>query len=90
MPKERRFTMPWGGGVVEEEVQCENEWIRPTIQLLRYDDPKMGHAIRFCIYNQRGGFSRNPLMVDESDLRALGKALRDSPKLRKALQALLK
>lgn len=88
--KHKRFSFEWGSGVVEEEVQVETEWHRPTLQLLRYDDPSMGRSVRFATYGRSGSFSRMPLMVDEASLRALGVALRATPKLRRLLSNLVR
>ena len=36
--KEKTFSLHWGSGVVEEEVQVINQYCRPTLQLLRFDE----------------------------------------------------
>ena len=87
----RPFKFPWGGGQIIEEVSCESEYHEPCIQLLEYDGDHEGHvSIRFCSYNQRGGFNRNPLMVGPDEIKKLRKALKDAPQLRKLLKELVK
>ena len=67
----RPFKMPWGTGMVIEEAYVTSKYHQPTIQLLQFNNGDK--VIRFCSYNE-GRFSRVPLMVDEKDLRRLGKA----------------
>ena len=62
--------MPWGKGMVVEEAYVISKYHEPTIQLLQFNNGDK--VIRFCSYN-KGKFSRAPLMVDEKDLRRLGK-----------------
>jgi hypothetical protein len=87
----KTFSLHWGSGVVEEEVQIETPYHRPTIQLLRFTEgqAKGTYEIRFCVYDHSGRFQRMPLIVDERDLVPLRKALRRAPKLRKLLAQLL-
>jgi hypothetical protein len=78
--------MPWGKGEIIEEATALGEWGEPSIQLLRYADGS--ESIRFCQYDHRGRFRRSPLMVDAKLVRALGKSLTKTPRLRKLLRAL--
>ena len=87
----KTFSLHWGSGVVEEEVQIETPYHRPTIQLLKFTAGKAKgtYEIRFCVYDHRGRFQRMPLIVDERDLAPLRTALKSAPKLRKLLKHLL-
>ena len=87
----KTFSLHWGSGVVEEEVQIGTPYHRPTIQLLKFTDGKAKgtYELRFCTYDQRGRFQRMPLIIDERDLAPLRKALKSTPKLRKLLKQLL-
>jgi len=87
----KTFSLHWGSGVVEEEVQIETPYHRPTIQLLKFTAGKAkgAYEIRFAAYDHRGRFQRMPLIVDERDLVPLRKALKSTPKLRKLLRQLL-
>ena len=81
----RPFKMPWGGGMVVEEVSIVSKYHEPTIQLLQFDSGDK--VIRFCSYNE-GRFSRSPLMIDEKDIGKLGTALRKKKEIRKILSKL--
>jgi hypothetical protein len=87
----KTFTLHWGTGIVEEEVQIAAEYHCPTIQLLTFTDgsAKGTHEIRFCHYDHHGRFQRSPLIVDEADIPALRKALDGAPKLKKLLKKLV-
>jgi hypothetical protein len=87
----KTFSLHWGNGVIEEEVQITTPYHRPTIQLLKFTEgaAKGSYEIRFCAYDHRGRFQRMPLIVDERDLAPLRKALTSTPKLRKLLTQLL-
>jgi hypothetical protein len=87
----KTFSLHWGSGVLEEEVQIETPYHRPTIQLLKFTAGKAkgSYEIRFCAYDHRGRFQRMPLIVDERDLAPLRAALKDAPKLRKLLKRVL-
>lgn len=89
--KPKAFSLHWGSGIVEEEVQITTEFHKPTVQLLKYleGDAAGGYAIRFCHYDHRGRFQRSPLILDVEMLEALGNALRKSPKLSKYLARLI-
>jgi len=85
----REFALHWGRGIIEEEVQIETAYHRPTIQLLKFTegDAAGTYEIRFCHYDLRGRFQRSPLIVDASDLPRLRRALKAAPKLRKLLSS---
>ena len=87
----KTFSLHWGSGVIEEEVQIATAYHQPTIQLLKFTDGKAKgtYEIRFCTYNHAGRFQRMPLIVDERDLAPLRTALKSAPKLRKLLKQLL-
>ena len=81
----RPFKMPWGKGMVVEEASISSRYHEPTVQLLEFDN---GHkVIRFCSYNE-GRFSRSPLMIDEKDLKRLGKAIVKGKEIRKFIRKL--
>jgi len=82
-PQQKTFKLPWGSGVVEEEVQVEAKHHLPTIQLLRFTEGQAKGTIevRFCHYDHEGRFQRSPLIVDAHDLPLLGRALRKAPRL---------
>lgn len=87
----RSFTLHWGTGIIEEEAQIGATYHNPTIQLLTFTEgaAKGTHEIRFCHYNHRGMFQRSPLIIDESDIPALRKALNQTPKLKNLLKKLV-
>ena len=89
--KQRKFSFPWGSGIIAEEAQYEGEWSRPTIQLLKYTEGEAegGATIRFCSYNHNGRFSRSPLMLSVSEIEGLREALTRTPELRELLQELV-
>jgi len=88
----KTFSLHWGSGVIEEEVQIATPYHVPTIQLLHFleGQAKGTHEIRFCHYDQRGRFQRSPLILDEKDLPELRRALLRAPRLRRLLGKLLK
>lgn len=90
MPKPKTFSLHWGSGVVEEEVQIVTPYHRPTIQLLRFTagPAKGGSEIRLCHYDRKGRFQRSPLILDAKDVPRLARALRKAPKLRRLLRPL--
>jgi len=77
--------MPWGKGMVIDEVSISSKYHEPTIQLLEFDNGDK--LLRFCSYSH-GRFSRSPLMIDEKDLRHLGKAAAKSKQIRKLISKL--
>ena len=79
--------MPWGKGLITEEITVVRDHWEPTLQLLEYESGEQ--SIRFCVYNH-GRFSRNPLMVDAADLDALRKELDAAPKMKAMLKRLAK
>jgi hypothetical protein len=88
----RSFSLHWGKGIVEEEVQIAAEYHCPTIQLLKFTEGQAAgtREIRFCYYDHHGRFQRSPLIIDEKDVPALRKALDEAPRLRKLLTQLVK
>jgi hypothetical protein len=91
-PKEtpKTFALHWGSGIIAEEAQIATEHHRPTIQLLEFTDgPAKGSLeIRFCFYDHRGRFQRAPLIIDDGDVAALGRALDKTPRLKRLVARL--
>lgn len=85
----RPFSMPWGDGQVVEEAGIDTEHNELVVQLLRYDDPAHGEAVRFCQYWADGRFQRQPMMISVDDLPAMRAAIAASPRLRELLAQLL-
>jgi hypothetical protein len=87
----RPFSLHWGSGQVSEEVSYLSEHKEAVIQLLDYTEGEVagGWAVRFCHYSPGGGFRRDPLIVDEADIRGLREALRQSPRLMAILRQLV-
>jgi len=87
----RKFSLHFGSGVVAEEATCSGEYHEPTIQLLDFQEGDAAGTImlRFCSYNHRGGFQRDPLLLSESDVGALREALRKTPRLHELLRRLI-
>jgi hypothetical protein len=87
----KTFALYWGSGIVEEEVQIVAEHHRPTIQLLKFTEgaAKGTRELRFCHYDHHGRFQRSPLIIDESDLPALKRALDGAPRLKRLFQKLV-
>lgn len=83
----KTFSLHWGSGIIEEEVQIVTQYHRPTIQLLKFTEgeAKGTYEIRFCHYDHHGRFQRSPLIVDEKELPHLRTALKSAPRLRKLL-----
>ncbi len=78
----RPFKMPWGKGIVVEEVSITSKYHEPTIQLLKFENGDK--AIRFCSYN-KGRFNRSPLIIDEKDLRRLRSEIVKGKEIRKLI-----
>jgi len=78
----RPFKMPWGKGIVAEEVSITSKYHEPTIQLLKFENGDK--AIRFCSYN-KGRFNRSPLIIDEKDLRRLRSEIVKGKEIRKLI-----
>lgn len=91
MTKSKSFSLHWGSGVVEEEVQSAGPYHRPTIQLLKFLDGEAAGTwqIRFCYYDHAGRFQRSPLIVGNDDLPKLRAALMKAPRLRALLKRLV-
>ena len=84
----KKFNLPFGKGVVEEEVQIISKYHKPTIQLLKFTEgnAKGTSAIRFCYYDEKGRFQRAPLIINEEDTKKLKKAVEKTIKLKKFLK----
>jgi hypothetical protein len=93
MPRKvpRKFSLHFGSGVVAEEATYSGEFHEPTIQLLDFTDGEAAGSItlRFCSYNHRGQFMRDPLLLSEADLESLREAVRQTPRIRALLQRLV-
>jgi hypothetical protein len=85
----RPFTMPWGKGQVVEEASVATEYNEVVVQLLRYDDPDIPPALRFCQYWLDGRFQRQPMMLSERHISELREALKATPNLQRLLAALV-
>jgi hypothetical protein len=85
----RPFKMPWGSGQVVEEASVPTEYNELVVQLLRYDDPDIPPALRFCQYWLDGGFQRQPMMISEINLGAMRDALRETPEIRALIAQLI-
>lgn len=88
--KAKTFSLHWGSGVIEEEVQIVTPYHVPTIQLLRFTKGEASgtYEIRFCHYDERGRFQRSPLIIDANDIPRFRKALKSTFKLRRLLRKL--
>ena len=88
MPK--KFNLPFGKGIVEEEVQIVSKYHKPTIQLLKFmeGDAKGTFAVRFCYYDKKGKFQRAPLIINADDIKKFKKVLKNTVKLKKLLKIL--
>lgn len=89
--KKKSFSLHWGSGVVEEEVQISTQYHRPTIQLLKFLEGEAAGSfeIRFCHYDHKGRFQRSPLIINVEDLKTLKKELEKAPQLRNFLSHLV-
>ena len=90
--KQKKFSLHWGSGIVEEEAQIQCEYHNPTIQLLRFTEGEAKGAleIRFCHYDHWGRFQRSPLILDAKDVPQFKRALDKTPKLKKLLAQIVK
>tara|TARA_Y100001970_G_C13650904_1_gene563524 strand:+ start:214 stop:513 length:300 start_codon:yes stop_codon:yes gene_type:complete len=90
--EKKKFSLIWGSGFIEEEVQIVSRYHVPTIQLLKFTEgeAKGSQEIRFCHYSHEGRFQRSPLILDLKDITKLSKALEKTPKLKKILKQLVK
>lgn len=87
----KTFSLHWGSGVVEEEVQAAGRYHLPTIQLLKFTEGEAAGTceLRFCYYDHAHRFQRSPLIVGEEELAKLREALKRAPKLRAMLARLI-
>ncbi len=87
----RQFSLPWGTGLILEEAAIEGGLHQPALQLLRYElgEKKGQYAIRFSSYSPDGRFERQPLIVNEREIRRLRREIQRSPRLRKLLLRLV-
>ncbi len=80
----RPFQLPWGKGVVAEEVSVTRPHWEPTIQLLEYEDGS--RALRFCYYHGPR-FGRGPMILDAEDIVEMKVAAeQDAPRIRELLE----
>ena len=90
----RKFEFPWGKGVITEEasIRCTltanglNESWEPTIQLLEFENGD--RALRFCVYS-RGRLRRMPMILDDSQARALASEIKVNKNLKTVLENLI-
>ena len=80
----RPFKLPWGKGMVVEEVSVAHEHWQPTMQLLEYEDGSLG--VRFCFYSPTGRFRRSPAIWMEEDFDAFAEVLKEAPRLQALVQ----
>jgi hypothetical protein len=87
----RKFKLHFGSGVVAEEARIQGEHHSPAIQLLDFTEGEAAgmSLVRFCFYNHRGSFMRDPLLVGEQEIAALRDALQETPRLRALLSRLV-
>lgn len=81
----RSFEMPWGKGMIVEEVSIVCEHHEPCIQLLQFEEGY--EEIRFCYYDLNGRFQRSPMLIGAAELKKLAKRLKNAPRLRQMLSA---
>jgi hypothetical protein len=88
--KPRTFDLHWGSGIIAEEVRFEGEHHVPAIQLLEFTQGETAGAlsIRFCYYDHRGRFQRGPLILSDSEIDGLRRALEAAPRLKALLREL--
>ncbi len=93
MPRKvpRKFSLHFGSGVVAEEATYNGEFHEPTIQLLEFAGGEMDGQLllRFCTYTHRGSFMRDPLLLNETDIRELRAAIEKTPRIKQLLQRLV-
>lgn len=87
----RKFSLHFGSGVVAEEATYSGEFHEPTIQLLEFTDGEAAGTVllRFCSYNHRGAFMRDPLLLSEPDIASLREAVRATPRIHELLKRLV-
>ncbi|MFQ5872707.1 MAG: hypothetical protein ACE5JL_02750 [Dehalococcoidia bacterium] len=79
----RPFELPWGRGVVVEEVSILRPHWEPTIQLLEYEDGSV--ALRFCYYHG-SRFGRGPMILSKEDIADMKTAAQNSPRIKALLR----
>lgn len=86
----RKFSLHFGSGLVAEEATYSGEHHEPTIQLLEFHEGEAAGTVllRFCSYNHRGGFMRDPLLISETDIAALREEIRKTPRIQTLLRRL--
>lgn len=93
MPRKvpRKFSLHFGSGVVAEEATYSGEHHEPTIQLLEFTEGEAAGVVllRFCSYNHRGQFQRDPLLLSEADIAALRGQLEATPRIKALLRRLV-
>ena len=89
--KPRKFKLHFGSGVIAEEARVEGEHHSPAIQLLEFTEGEAAGTalVRFCFYNHRGSFMRDPLLLGKAEIAALREALEGTPRLRAMLASLV-
>jgi len=90
--KPKTFSLHWGSGIIEEELQIQCEYHIPTIQLLKFTEgeAKGTWKIRFCHYNHEGRFQRSSLILDAKDVPQFERALEKTHRLKKLLAQMIK
>ena len=81
----RPFEMPWGKGMITEEVRVDHDHWSPVVQLLEFEDGTK--SIRFCSYSGPR-FQRNPPLWVAEDVGLFREGLKQAPKLRAMLKKL--
>jgi len=81
----RPFKLPFGKGVVLEEVSAKCPHWEPTIQVLQFEGGE--RALRFCVYDNNK-FARMPPILGEEEIALLGRLARRTKHLRKMLRRL--
>ncbi len=93
MPRKvpRKFSLHFGSGVVAEEATFSAEHHEPTIQLLDFVDADAAGSVvlRFCSYNLRGQFMRDPMLLSEAEIDGMREALKAAPRLRELMKRLV-
>jgi len=87
----RKFNLPFGSGLITEEISIENPHWEPTVQYMEF---KEGHAkglkaLRFCVYGNKSFMRNVPLIIGNGDVRRLKKEIRSSNKIKKFLKRLV-
>jgi len=83
----RPFSMHWGDGEIVEEARTQSDHSVPALQLMEFQTGETAGslALRFCHYSHAGRFQRSPLIVNESDIEAVQRAVLDNPRIRDLL-----